>query len=186
MKRIVYILLVLSLVFALVSCEGDPVFSNLTSLSQKPCSMVRVNIETLADGAKLNSTFKITGSLITYSIDLLSEITLDGDEPFKTTKTGEAFVTDGVITSMDGSDVELPEYELLVGKFTFKADNFIKVTIGEGSFSASIVNLGEFLMAETDGKGASVSVEFNSDRNQKLILNYIENGSGVKVTYEFY
>ncbi len=185
MKRIVYILLVLSLIFALISCESNPIFTSLTSLANQKYAMVKVSVSTYDDGVRLNSSYKITDSFVSYSVELLSSLSLDGEEEMIETKSGKAEVIDGELASIDGDGVELPEYSLLSGKFIFEESNFKDVSFTENSFCASIISLSDFLACDTEATLATVTLEFTAKKITKLDLSYMEKGATVNISYEF-
>ena len=188
MKRIVYILLIISLIFALVSCESDPAIDLLNQLSAKPYSMVKLSVTTSLDGIKLTSSYKITGSLLTYSVEALSDFTLEGREEFKSVTSGEAFINaDGNITSLDGAAVpeELPEYNTLLGKFNFKSVNLKNIEATENSFSADVVDLSVFMTVDIDASLGKIYVEYSSTGISKITLSYLHSGASVTLNYEF-
>ena len=188
MKRIVYILLIISLIFALVSCESDPVADLLNQLSAKEYSMVKLSVTTSLDGVKLTNTYKITGSLLTYSVEALSDFTLDGREEFKTVTSGEAFINgEGEITSLDGAALpeSLPEYTVLLGKFNFKSANLKNISSTESSFSADVVDLSVFMTVELEASAGKIYVEYSSAGISAISISYLTKGANVTLNYEF-
>ena len=186
MKKIICVITLLVLVFSLASCESNPIFATLTSLANKPSAMVKLDITTSIDGEKLNSSYTITELYVNYKIESLSSITLGENGDFIVTKSGKAIIENGEIKSINGENLSgIPEYSTLVGKFTFKENNFANILVDTNSFSADIIDLSKFLGTETDGKAGKVSIEFSEKRINKITLSYTENGAFVSAIYEF-
>jgi hypothetical protein len=147
--------------------------------------MVKLSITASIDGEKLYSSYKITETLISYNIDVFNSLSLGEDNEFIITKSGEAFIENGEITSFNGDAVEIPEYETLVGKFTFRENNFKNAEITESTFSADVIDLGALLGTESSAKAGKIYLEFTLKKITKITLSYTESGAFVSAVYEF-
>ena len=188
MKKLTAILLIFTLIFALVSCfEG--IYDQLNKFAAKQYSMIQLEVFTTADGKTLKSSYSISENLIRYSVESINGMSLDSQDEFIKTQKGEALISNGNITKLNGDNVTLPEYATLTGKFTFLDKNFDNVKFEDGSFSADVLNPASFISLQgasaANIKNATVSIKFNAKGFESMRITYTEGGVLVVMSYTF-
>ncbi len=193
MKRIVYILMIFTMIFALVSCNEKPVdmpvaedaYEKINELFENEYSIVTLYVKTVNDGITLENSYTLSDSVVIYKIQKLSSLTLDGDDSFITEHSGNAFIDeDGKITG-EFDNTELPAYEVLTGKFVFDEDCFEDVEFGDESFDAKIVNLAKFISTDLIFENAEIHLEFSQNSIKNMRITFSSDGANVEYYYTF-
>ena len=95
------------------------------------------------------------------------------------------YIENGNIVKLDGTDVQLPSYDVLTGAFNFEESNFKNAKEYVDSFSAEVISATAFLGTEADVKNMSVVVEFNSAAFEKITLVYNTDNAKITLVYNF-
>lgn len=204
MKRIIYILLILSLMFSLLACKknkGDEpdepdipaeetVYTKLNDLSKKTYSRVALNISTTTDGITLGSSYVLMDNYVSYSVEQLNLLPSDGilsGQPsrYKQELSGTARIRDGQIIQFDGDVVYLPSYEELTGGFHYHESYFKNVSDGEGRFEAEVISISGLTGADINVSNAKISVDYNDTSLKRIIISYNTDLSYVNIVYQF-
>ncbi len=194
MKKIIAILLLISVAFSLTSCGKEKkTCKKLNSLTAIEYSCITVDITTESGGESLNSHYEVTGSYVKYEIERFNTLPTDGNwenvSPNAKDKiSGRAEVVNGEIVSLDGASADYPSYEALSGRFNFNKKFFKNMDMSEdGVFRADVENPKKFiesnLVEEIDGM--SVVVEYNDDALESITLVYQTPEASVKAVYVF-
>ena len=213
MKKIICLILLLTLAFGLISCQNNnsgnnndsndnntndgnnPVaestyYDKLNEFSRLRYEQVNLMINLSGNGAVLNSYYELTDEEIVYSVERLNLFPTDGDfsnisPEYKMTYSGTAKVANGSILEMDGEEVILPTYDELRGSFNFKEEYFANAVNENGKFTADVVSASGFLGRDVAVQNMRCSVEYNETSFVKIVLNYIDGGVQVTSIYEF-
>ena len=185
MKRIVYILVILSLVLSLAACTDEiTVYDRLSLLSMRSYECITMNVKTTTNGVSLESSYTVSDGSVIFSVERLNPFSADSED-MKSKIQGIATVVDGVVTQLDGVPVELPSYTTLLGAFNFKEDYFANAKETETSFSADITNLSDFIGNELTAQFAKIVVNYDTLSFESIVITYSTQSSYVVITYEF-
>ena len=203
MKKLLALLLMLTLAFALVACGDDPVdpvdpeptpeeifaakvneFSTAVAATSPTTSTITVKSEN-ADYGELNATFNVTynedGSItVNYSVDRLGESI---DEDFIVTETGT------VTCDKDGNYVSGTDFSGTVSAptvFTINLDLFENIRIEGASLfgKVSAANTAAAIGVELD-TDANVVVVKNAGKITAMVASYEKNGTTVTINCNF-
>ena len=203
-KTVISVILSIALLILMTACtgmvtptptppadDGQPevqtVYELLTSLSEKSYRSVKLSVVTTTDAATLGANYVLTNKSVTYSIEQLNKLSLDGvnSPEYKTTVTGSADIENGKVVRLDGNDVRIPYYSELKGEFIFDEKNFENVCIEDGYFAADVISSSEFYGADVSVSDLKVEVEYSDTALIKLTLRYNTENSSVVTAYEF-
>lgn len=191
MKKITYLFLIAVLVFSLSACSFTVIFNDdsacslISQLLEKEYRVISFDVNTVESGISLTSSFTVIDTTIYYSVERLGGLTLEGDEEFITEYKGEAFHENGVVTEINGDEVALPEYEVLIGGLDFDEEYFKNIIANEGSFSADVENLAGFFGADVEGEYGKVIVKYDLGGIDTIEISYQSSTSIVTMKYEF-
>ena len=203
-NTVISVILSLALLISMTACtgivtptptppadEGQPetqtVYELLTDLGAKSYRSVKLNVATTIDETVLSANYVLTNKSVTYSIEQLNTLSLEGENSpeYKTTVTGSADIDNGKVVKLDGNDVRIPYYSELKGEFIFNEKNFENVITDEGYFSADVISSAEFYGADVSVSDLRVEVEYSDTAFVKLTLTYNTDDSSVVTVYEF-
>ena len=207
-KKIASILMILALLMAFVSCNGNngndtqggtdtdqttntkTVYVRLDALAKKNYSSVYLDITTTTGMLELNSSYEITKESVVYSVERLNTLPSDGniataDKSYKTTLSGSAVIVDGKVESLDGDPVDIPLYAVLLGSFNFSERYFANVEESDGRFSADVVSPSDFFDTQKAVENMHITVEYNSSSLKSIVITYNTETSDVTIAYQF-
>ena len=181
---------------ALAGCsiiKPPAVYEPLGELSQKEYATVELSSTTVVGGVTLTGEYTSTraddGYHITYSYEQIATFgEKDGEivipDSYKVTYSGTAVVSNGSIVTKSGDDVDLPLGQLTASGLDFSSKNFSDVKQGEGSFSASVADVGAFFGKSVSGSGMTVEVHYTETAFTTLTVRYTSTGNA-SVTLEY-
>lgn len=128
--------------------------------------------------------FSDGGMAVDYSVERFSELSLDTVSPAKTTLTGEATVSDGKVTYVEGDEVNLDAVVAGTG-LEFKEEYFENADLSGIYLKADVKNPSGFMGSELNCTDMKVTASF-LEVFYEIRINYTaENGNGVEYVYVF-
>ena len=193
MKKLISFVLSLTLLICLIGCSvtvETNIYDKLNNFASKSYRNVALEVTNETQGLALKSSFSLKEDSLTYSIEKLNLLPENGEDfgeipEFKSTVSGTAVIENGNIVKLDGTDVQLPSYDVLTGAFNFEESNFKNAKEYVDSFSAEVISATAFLGTEADVKNMSVVVEFNSAAFEKITLVYNTDNAKITLVYNF-
>ena len=171
------------------SDESEDIYSRLAGLADKSYDLIILDITSTTAHVSLGARYELSSDEVRYSVERLNKISIDdiasNPASYKTTLTGVATVKNGVIVSLNGDDVDLPEYTELKGLFTFDEKCFCEVKDEGGVFTADIVNPDSFFARDVDVTDARISVVYTDDAFISITLSYKTSAATVVAVYTF-
>ncbi len=173
--------------------EKPDVYAQLNELLKNKVDSLSLDVKTENNGVMLEGTYRIDSNkdgsyTVTYSYEENTEIDLEnGVFPDETviTVTGVVTVNNGVVTDGDGN-VIADNVEIGTGLgMNFQEQFFKNVVSDDESFSADVIDSRGFMQSEFAGDELKVSVDFNSEKINQIILSYTQNGTATVYTYVF-
>ena len=169
--------------------ESEDIYSRLAELANREYGLITLDITSTTSHVSLGARYEISADEVRYSVERLNRISIDdiasNPASYKKTLTGVATVKNGVIVSINGDDVELPEYTELKGLFTFDEKCFCEVKDEGGVFTADIVNPDSFFTRDVDVTDARISVVYTDDALVSITLSYTTSAATVVAVYTF-
>ena len=208
MKKIIILILLSMLLACVTACSGSknpetPAPDNtnrptdksvcelLDSLAEKNYSTVRVDVITTTDFAELCSSYVLTQSVVTYNIERLNLLPLDGNITdwsldYKTTTSGYAQINNGQVVELNGNkDFTLPSYSELKGNFNFDESNFKNIVAGNNSFEAEVISPTQFYGADVDISNLKVKVDYTDIALARMTISYSTDNATIQTVYAF-
>ena len=151
---------------------------------------VKLVITTTTEGISLTSVYDIQGDRVSYSVEQLRLLPSTGDagsipEDGRMVLEGTAEMRNGQLYSLNGDAVELPEYDMLCGKFSFKEEYFSNMTDTGETLVADVQSASEFLGFQAGVTDLKVTAEKQRDVPKCLELVCQTEASFVRIRYEF-
>lgn len=170
--------------------NAKTVYDILNELSKIEYSQVHLNISTISGDVELKSSYTLTDSEITYSLEQLNLLPEDGNvgnlsSNYKATLKGSAVIENGKVTWLDGDKISIPSYDELIGAFNFDESNFRKIQQESGKLSAEVISASEFLGIDKNIKNMKITVEYSDSSLQKITITYNTDLSAVTTVYEY-
>lgn len=195
-KIIISFILIFALLMSFAACniggktDEETVYTTLSELAKVPYSQVALSTVIKTADAELTAQYVLTKTTVTYAIEQMSKLPTDGvlnntPATSKTVLSGTATVENGKVIALDGTSVELPEYDELKGEFNFKESFFKNVTEAGNKFSADVNNPEKFLNTTKKVENMKIEVEYTSDAITKIVLTYNTENATVTSTYAF-
>lgn len=141
-------------------------------------------------GVTLENTFDIRykgiKTVIDYSVQRLSRLSLDSAPDMIETLSGSVTVQDGAIVEMSGEAVSIPFEKLTSLGLDFSDNYFADAVLTETSFYAKVLDPKSFLgVSEFSGSGMEVEAVF-TDQCQKIVITYAADlSTSVRYCYQF-
>ena len=184
MKKLILLLLALSLAFCLFACadkkdtddtevpiqngtEADDSLRLADNLLSSGYKQLKLSITNNIYGFSLTSVYEITEDGIAYEIEKMNTLPEDGSiegisPDYKHKISGTARIEDGRI--VDGSDAaELPELSEIAPAFSFKSECLEILKDEEGHLVCRVTSPSTFLGTSTSASDMSVEVYYTAD-----------------------
>ena len=209
-KRIISIVLMIAIMLTFSACgdganvnddwdddeaETTPtpetlLYRSLNALANESYSKIKLNITTVAGDIELGAEYELTRDKVSYSVDRLNPLPDNGfvdgsSDEYKTKLTGTADIEDGKVVRINGEEVNIPEYDELKGKFTFRKAFFENVISEDGSFSADVISPSGFFDFPMYAENMKVKVEYTDSGFISIKITYRTYNSSVTTVYEF-
>ena len=161
----------------------------LNTLTEKAYSTIELTITTSVGGNELSSKYVLSADKVEYTIEKLVGFTVEdgviiAPENHKTTVTGFAEVKGDKIVSIDGN-LEIPEYQVLVGGFNFVPSNLNDYrNNGEGE-TFSVQDASQFMGNNIDASDMTVSVCYDNIALVSLTVAYTTGTADITFNYTF-
>ncbi len=187
MKKKIFALIILTVaVLTLCACSDSDGYSDLNKMSALSYGEIKIEVKTSYDGETLKDVYEVNNdgskSVVNYSIERLSEVSLSGVGEYKTVKTGTFTVENGKITGTEVTDFEAAAYS----GFNFNKEYFTDVILSDGKFEASVKSPAEFM-----GKpvlicsNMKVNVTYGEALESAIITYTSEKGAEIEISYTF-
>lgn len=194
---IALIFVMLPLLFASCNKPEDPTddldkqaaCEKLDTLVDKSYSTVNLTVTTKNGDITLVSAYEFSLDKVEYSIDKLTSFTLEdgvivSPESYKETVTGTAEVKGDKVISLDGN-LELPEYNVLVGGFNFDSENLTDYNKGEAADSFKVTDASAFLGTTVNTSDMNVSAVYNDNALISITVTYTDGDVSVTLNYSY-
>ena len=169
--------------------ESEDIYSRLVRLAKCEYGLITLDITSTTSHVSLGARYEISADEVRYSVESLNRISIDdiasNPASYKKTLTGVATVKNGVIVSINGDDVELPEYTEMRGLFSFSESCFRDVKDENGVFTADIVDPDSFFNRDVDVSGARISVVYTDEALVSITVSYSTSRATVVAVYTF-
>ena len=207
MKKIILLITASILLVCMTACAGSQnsgnasggsnsstpktVYDLLDDLADKEYSSIKTDIVTTTDFAELSCNYVLTQGFVTYSVEKLNLLSLDGNitdlsSDYKTTVSGYAQIKNGQVVEFDGDkDVEFPSYNEIKGNFNFDKSNFKNVVEGNNSFEADVIFPSKFYGADVDMSNLKVKVDYTETSLIEITISYSTTNATVVTVYAF-
>ena len=203
MKRILSVLLLISLFACLVSCggKGKPtttqssapqktVYETLSELAQKEYSRVCLDIDTTAAQMTLHSRFVFQAEKVSYAVEQMNKLPTDGNlenipMADKHTVTGELSAQKGQDVFIEDLGIALPSYDRLASSFDFNESYFENAVIQSDSFCADVIAPADFLGISEEITSLGVQISFTASALTCVSLQYQTPSASVVMVYTF-
>ena len=165
-------------------------YETLNALCEKGYSKITLDISTVTKGIDLNSSYVLSKSNVTYSVEMMNKFPTDGNfenisQEFKSTLEGVATVENGKVTAINGDAVTLPTYDELSGNFKFNKNYFADVKEEEGKFTATVSAPSDFLNCNETISDMTITVQYNQNGLERIDITYKTSNSSVLISYTF-
>lgn len=198
-KKILVICLIVALTLSAVclsACKNEDATEKLRQINYallQDYSGVELQIETKNDEVTLNATYVIANSgdtsNITYQVERLTSFSTDGSIPsgFIEVATGTATVKGGMITSIDGDEVnEAVILDVADTTMSFVKTYFSDIKVTSNGLSANVINPKAFLQNnEFNGTDMTVRVIMSQTYISHIIISYNLDNTAIKLNYTF-
>ena len=190
------LLLVISILLIVTLCACDLITNVTASDMEKFNTLLDVDydgwtlsVSTTTGDVTLNNKFVVTKetekTTIDYTLEKLNEISIDGNNEFKTTIRGSVTVVDGKIVSIDGEEANLDVEQFDEVSMVFKLNYFKNISLNSTTLSADVTNPSGFLGCEIDCQDMKLLAKYSDDFDY-IKINYTNtDGSSVEIKYEF-
>ena len=169
--------------------ESEDIYSRLGGLANREYGLITLDITSTTSHVSLGARYEISADEVRYSVEKLNRISIDdiasNPASYKKTLTGVATVKNGVIVSINGDDVELPEYTEMRGLFSFSESCFRDAKDENGVFTADIVDPDSFFNRDVDVSGARISVVYTDEALVSITVSYSTSAATVAAVYTF-
>ena len=177
--------------------EEDPaekICDQLNSFNGNVYASIEFTVETTVNGEKLVSEFVLnSNNEISYRIEQLAKIEIDGNgnlvipEERIVVSEGIAIVSDNnkVGVNVNGDFVELPEYEELVGGFSFNYGDFYNYNVGKNALGFDVRNADDFFGADVALKNVHAEVRYTADGFSSITVTADTANGSVVYTYAY-
>lgn len=175
--------------------EEDPakkICNQLNSFNGNVYASIEFTVETTVKGEKLVSEFVLnSNNEISYRIEQLAKIEIDGNgnlvipEERIVVSEGIATVSNNNIVNVNGDFVELPEYEELVGGFSFNYDDFYNYSVGKNALGFDVRNADDFFGADVALKNVHAEVRYTADGFSSITVTADTANGSVVYTYAY-
>ena len=203
-KNLISIFLVFVLLICTAGCSGkkpgtstdnppatsQTIYEKLNDMAKKTYTKVKVNILTTTNGVQLAANYELTKEEVVYLIEQLTLLPENGVfdsslSSYKTTVSGSAKIKNGQIILNDGSNVSVPSYDELVGKFHFNESNFKNIVFNSDSMKAEVISPSQFYGASVAVKNMTIDINYSNDSFVKISISYQTEKSNVQTVYFF-
>lgn len=190
------LLLVISILLIVTLCACDLITNVTASDMEKFNTLLDVDydgwtlsVSTTTGDVTLNNKFVVTKetekTTIDYTLEKLNEISIEGNNEFKSTIRGSVTVVDGKIVSIDGEEANLDVEQLDEVSMVFKLNYFKNISLNSTTLSADVTNPSGFLGYEIDCHDMKLLAKYSDDFDY-IKINYTNtDGSSVEIKYEF-
>ncbi len=198
-KAILFGIAVLACVLTIAGCDTEDSvttdYDKLNELADKEYSSITLNVSTAVNGVTLAGEYVSTatddGYQITYTYDQMAVFGEDeGDivipDSYKQTLSGTAVISNGVVTSQSGDEVDLTIGQLTASGLSFDSKNFNEANTASGKFTAKVTEIDAFLGQSVSASDMTVAVSYSETALSSLTIEYrSKNGAAVTMTYIF-
>jgi len=185
MKKKIFALVILTVaLFTLCACSDA--YADLNKLSALNYGEIKITVNTSYGGETLTDVYEVNNdgnkSVVNYSVERLSEVSLDGVGDYKTVKKGSFTAENGKIVGGEEIDFEAAAYS----GFKFNKAYFTDVKTSNGEFEAAVKSPAEFMgKPNLNCNNMKVTVTYGETLKSAVITYTSANGAEIEITYTF-